>query len=183
MKKPKLLTVDFTNLEEGKDYTILTEDIMDDDFNTYYKLSNALRKVKNQNRLTIVRDLPDPEASEMVRYEIDKDAEVSIDNAKLCSFGVLVMLSGDFKGIQFMFPLVNMDSEELFMHLFAYSILTHQYADQVTLRRLLKDQEYRAYFQFTLDHVFYDVSNPYFYMVEKLVEIHPNLFWMINDAI
>lgn len=170
------------DLEEGKDYIITSKDYFDEEGESFVNLASALKRGYSCEHLEISPNSIDPDATLAVRYEIDSLETVHSKNAKLCSFGVMEMTSGEFKGKEFMFPLVDMNSEELRIHLFAYSILTHFYVDKVILNKLINDPNYREYMEFTLDHFYYDESNPYHYIIELLVKMDPRLEWLAYDG-
>jgi hypothetical protein len=182
-KQPMLMTMELKNLVEGTDYEILSMDCMDmEEFESYVNPKMAYQRGFTMEQLAIVPDRIHPDSAFAVRYEENSAAPIDREHAKLCSFGVLKMLTGEFEGKEFMFPIVGMDEEELRIHLFAYGVLVHSYIDELILKKLTTDAHYRKYLELTLDHSYYDASNPYYYVIDLLVQWKSSLDWLTYEG-
>lgn len=187
LNTPKLVKINFNfeDMKENENYKIISQDIHDEVGNSYLTLSSGLR-VKNQEHLIVHPDLPNYELEAIYRYEKEQTAEINKTYAKMCGFGVIEVLTGRHKESQFMYPLLDLDDEEIMMHLFAYGVLTHQYADKLTVKKIISDRPFRINFCNSLDLGtvdFYDCSNPYFYVMDELANIDSRSKWLGEELI
>lgn len=185
-KTPELFTYSLTHCIEDVDYKIMTEDVYDEDSQEYLSLHNAL-KVKQLDQIVIRKHIPQWENEKKVfKYELDSEATLDLSFAKMCGFGVLEIINGNNKGKQYMFPRLELNDEEIQMHLIVYGVLKHNHSDELTLRKLIKDVYFRKYMKDSLNLCtfdFYDCSNPYYYMIEELAELDEDHDWLLHEEI
>jgi hypothetical protein len=132
----KSRAIDLSKLRKNWDYEIISHDVFDREGNEYMDIEEAKQNGLKEYMLLIHEDEKPEFTNIALRYETDDSIKINTKNAKMCDMGILIMLRGEFKGMEFMFPLMQLD---LFSQIFAYGYLTHGHIDKKMVRKIHKD--------------------------------------------
>lgn len=151
--KWKVNTIPIVNLRRNWDYEVISKCIFDGEANEY-NVEDEIPDDVNRKYVSICEDdIPD-EVLLAFRFEKNEHHSVHMLNAKRCGLGVLKIMRGKLKDLEFMFAIEDFLNRGL--QIFVYGFMTHRYLDPKILKKLKNDDELKFELMMVADLEIYE---------------------------